>query len=65
MTHKLRFHSAIPDDIFDALAYYDKISRTLGNRFPYLIFFVVKSNFVLILAIVHGSSDPEKWRTRD
>jgi plasmid stabilization system protein ParE len=35
------------------------------ERFPYLIFFVIKSKFVSILAIVHGASDPSKWRQRN
>ena len=34
------------------------------DRFPYLIFFAMKSKFVRILAIVHGAADPDKWRTR-
>lgn len=34
------------------------------RRFPYLIFFAVKKEAVLILAILHGSSDPSKWRSR-
>ena len=97
MAHKLRFHSAIPDDLVNALNYYDGISIGLGNRFrenvdrrpdetannpemfpldippvrfakidrfPYLIFFAVQSEVVRILAIVHGASNPDKWRTR-
>lgn len=92
VAHKLRFHSAIPDDLVNALDYYDGISNALGNRFrnsvdrrlddianvpemfpfdippvrfakidrfPYLIFFVVKSEVVRILAIVHGASNPD------
>ena len=34
------------------------------GRFPYLILFVVKPNFVSLIAIVHGSSKPERWRER-
>lgn len=34
------------------------------GRFPYLIFFVVKPEFVSLVAIVHGSSEPETWRSR-
>jgi plasmid stabilization system protein ParE len=35
------------------------------NRFPYLVFFVAKSDFVSVIAIVHGSSEPSKWRNRE
>jgi plasmid stabilization system protein ParE len=34
------------------------------GRFPYLIFFVVKPEFISIIAIVHGAADPNKWRSR-
>ncbi len=33
MAIELVFHPAIPDDLAPALAYYDEISKTLGNRF--------------------------------
>ena len=42
----------------------DPIRFAKLERFPYLIFFVVKPNFISILAIVHGSSDPGRWRNR-
>jgi plasmid stabilization system protein ParE len=34
------------------------------HRFPYLVLFVVKSTFVSVVAIVHGSTKPGRWRTR-
>lgn len=34
------------------------------HRFPYLIFFIVKPDFISILAVLHGSSDPATWRDR-
>ena len=97
VAHKLRFHHAIPDDLEEALDYYEKISPELANRlrgnidrrlddiverpewfpmdippirfakvscFPYLIFFILKSDLVFVAAIVHGASEPEKWRSR-
>ena len=33
VAHRLRFHSAIPDDLAKALDYYEEISPTLANRF--------------------------------
>ena len=98
MTHRLRFHSAIPNDLVGAIDYYEGISPELANRFrdnvdrrldeiakhpemfptdvppirfakidrfPYLIFFLTKPDFVLVMAIVHGASDPSKWRSRE
>ena len=96
--HKLRFHSAIPDDLVNALDNYEEVSPKLANRFrecvdrrldeiakhpelfpvdvppirfakidrfPYLIFFAEKSDLVFVIAIVHGASDPSKWRSRN
>jgi len=34
------------------------------NRFPYLIFFAKRDTHVSVVAIVHGSVAPEKWRGR-
>jgi len=97
VAHELRFHRSIPDDLDEAIDYYEQISPTLADafranvdrrlddivetpelfpfdlqpvrfakieKFPYLIFFTVKPGFIAILAIVHGASDPEKWRSR-
>lgn len=35
------------------------------DRFPYLIFFIAKTDFVSVIAIVHGSSEPSRWRDRE
>jgi hypothetical protein len=97
VAHKLIFNPLIPDDLAEALDYYEKISPDLANRFrtsvdrrlddiaerpesypvdvppirfakierfPYLVFFSVKARFVSVIAIVHGSSEPSKWRSR-
>ena len=97
VVYKLRFDSLVPDDLVNALDYYEAISPTLVNRFrnhvnrrfddlakrpesfpqdvppirftkidrfPYLIFFTIKGKNVLVLGIVHGSSEPSKWRDR-
>lgn len=42
----------------------DSIRFAKIDRFPYLVFFVLKSDFVSVLAIVHGSKDPVAWRNR-
>lgn len=31
------------------------------ERFPFLVFYVDKADFVSIVAILHGSSDPDGW----
>ncbi len=34
------------------------------HRFPYLVFFAVQSEFISVIAIVHGSSAPDEGRNR-
>ena len=34
------------------------------ERFPYLVFYTIKGDTVLILAIVHGSRSTDSWRNR-
>jgi plasmid stabilization system protein ParE len=97
VAHKLIFDPSIPDDLAEAIDYYENISPNLANRFrasvdrrlddianhpelfpvdvppirfakidrfPYLVFFSVYATFVSVIAIVHGSSEPSKWRSR-
>ena len=97
MDHRLILHPAIPDDLTDAVTFYDGISPALGDRFrenvkrrladiserpesfpidvapirfarverfPYLILFVPRASHVSVIAIVHGGSDPRRWRDR-
>lgn len=97
MARKVVFHPSIPDDLDEAVGYYEEISTVLANRFrdqvncrlneivdhpelfpldlapvrfakierfPYIVFFAVNEFTVIILAIVHGRSDPAKWQDR-
>ncbi len=97
MAYNLVFNPLVPDDLVNALDYYEAISPTLANRFrahvdrrlsdlakrpesfpqdippirfakidrfPYLIFFAIKNKHVLVLGVIHGSSEPRKWRER-
>ena len=34
------------------------------DRFPYLVFFSLKANYLSVIAIVHGSWEPSSWRDR-
>jgi plasmid stabilization system protein ParE len=98
VSHKLIFHASIPDDIEDAISYYEQFSPALADRFravvnerlndvadrpesfpvdvppirfakihrfPYLIYFSTKPEFVSILAILHGATEPGAWRSRE
>ena len=38
--------------------------RASVRRFPYTVFFQVRSDHILIVAIMHNSRDPDRWRSR-
>lgn len=40
------------------------VRRLLANRFPYAIFYQVRINEVVIVAIMHTSRSPGYWRRR-
>ena len=40
------------------------IHRILVKRFPFGIFFVLKENTIAVLAVMHGSRNPRKWKVR-
>ncbi|MDD4673085.1 MAG: type II toxin-antitoxin system RelE/ParE family toxin [Bacteroidales bacterium] len=44
---------------------YKNIRRALTSRFPYGIFFIVESDAIYILAILHTSRNPKIWKDRE
>jgi toxin ParE1/3/4 len=38
--------------------------KVVLRRFPYLIFYEVESSLIRIVAIAHGSREPNYWRHR-
>ena len=43
---------------------YKNVRRTLIRRFPYGVFYVLRSNSVVVLAIFHAMRDPHDWMRR-
>lgn len=43
---------------------FDDIRLARVKRFPYLILFRIRREFIQILGIFHAASDPQKWRKR-
>jgi plasmid stabilization system protein ParE len=39
--------------------------RAVLRRFPYSVYFQVRADHILIVAIMHNSRDPRRWRSRD
>jgi toxin ParE1/3/4 len=41
-----------------------EIRRVLTKRFPYGVFYIVEKEVVVVLAVLHQASDPERWKSR-
>jgi len=40
------------------------VRRALVRRFPYMLFFVVENDLLLVIACFHASRDPQRWQAR-
>jgi len=40
------------------------IRRALLRRFPYVVYFAVEADVVIVLAVLHASRDPAEWQRR-
>ena len=43
---------------------YGDIRRTVARRFPYSVYFRVRGDSMVVLAIFHGRRDPAIWQRR-
>lgn len=41
-----------------------QLRRALLRRFPYSVYFQVRADYILIVAIMHNSRDPRRWQSR-
>ncbi len=41
-----------------------RIHRILVKRFPFGIFFILKENTLIVLAVLHASRNPRRWKAR-
>lgn len=39
--------------------------RALIHKFPFGVHYVVSGEAVVIIAVMHGSRDPKRWKSRD
>lgn len=42
----------------------EDVRRCMTRKFPYLIFYTVEQEYILILAIAHCSREPGYWQSR-
>ncbi|MGH8128195.1 MAG: type II toxin-antitoxin system RelE/ParE family toxin [Gammaproteobacteria bacterium] len=38
--------------------------RALTHRFPFGVFYRVEEGFIVVVAVMHGSQDPQRWKER-
>ena len=46
------------------LSVHRDVRRALLHRFPYAVFFVLKSDSIVVIACLHGARDPGTWMRR-
>ena len=42
----------------------DDVRKALVRRFPYVVYFVVMSARVVVIAVAHGRRHPTRWQSR-
>jgi toxin ParE1/3/4 len=40
------------------------IRKALVRRFPYVVYYVILSDVISVIAIIHGRREPRRWRER-
>ena len=43
---------------------YQSVRRALLRRFPYMLFFMIDGDTLLVIACFHASRDPRRWQER-
>ena len=43
---------------------YKSVRRKLLRRFPYGIFFVIREDTIIVLAVLHTKREPQEWQER-
>jgi plasmid stabilization system protein ParE len=49
-------------EMFDVIR--GQVRRAILRRFPYGVFFVVRPEFISVVAVLHHARDPRNWRRR-
>jgi plasmid stabilization system protein ParE len=60
-------HSALDQVVAHPTRYpvvYRETRRVLVHRFPYLVFYRVYDETVVVVACMHGRGNPRRWRSR-
>jgi len=60
----LEAFAAIADTPLMYPAIHKGVRRALLRRFPFGIFYKIESNVIAVLAVMHASRDPRRWKSR-
>lgn len=41
-----------------------QVHRALIRRFPFSVFYLIEDDAIIVIAILHASRHPQKWKTR-
>jgi toxin ParE1/3/4 len=41
-----------------------RIRQVVLRRFPYAIYYVLEGDRIAVVAVIHGSRNPKRWRSR-
>ena len=41
-----------------------QLRRAVLRRFPYSVYFQVRADYIVIVAVMHNSRDPRRWQSR-
>ena len=55
---------SLPDHPLHYPVVHKDVRRALLGRFPFGVFYEVKSEFIIIYAVMHASRHPRRWQNR-
>jgi plasmid stabilization system protein ParE len=56
--------SAIADTPLLFPVVHRRVRRALISRFPFCVYFHIDGDLIVVLAVMHASRDPRRWKTR-
>ena len=60
----LETFDAISENPYLYAVVHRKTRKVLTNRFPFAIYYRIEEDSVVVLAVMHGSRHPKRWKER-
>ena len=64
LNETLAVFSSIAETPLQYLLVYRNTRRVLIHRFPFGIYYRITKNRIVVLAVMHGSRNPQRWKKR-